>query len=281
MQTIIGLGKAGCSIAKILSKNPEYKVLYIDEGLESSSDSFCLMPQKTPEDYEKHIPKGINKFLKGVSTSTLFITSCGNISGASLAILEKIKSKTKIEIMYIIPNMKFLSKEEKLMNNILMGVFQEYTLSGLFERIFLIDNSKITSIIGNISLVNYWDTVNNYIAEIFHLWNVFEHSEPILSTKTEQEETRCPIETLAIYDINKKELACFRDLTDPKRSCYTVGVPTRTAREDITFYNNFDNGLEKFFNKTSKTVSYKFFSTNYEKEICIVKISTTKTQIAS
>ena len=96
MQTVIGLGKAGCKITDQLSQYPQYQIKKIDVGLKKTKTTFGLKHQDGPELYEKsNMPKGINNFLEGVMPETLFITSCGAVSGASLKILQKIHKKTK------------------------------------------------------------------------------------------------------------------------------------------------------------------------------------------
>ena len=95
MQTVIGLGQAGCNIADQLKQYPQYKIIKIDTGLKKTKTSFGLKHQASPELYEEKLPRGMIKYLQEeVMPETLFITSCGMVSGASLSILEKIKDKT-------------------------------------------------------------------------------------------------------------------------------------------------------------------------------------------
>ena len=55
MDTIVGLGKAGCAIAEKFAKYPQYKVFKIDsEGLDSKNkNNYVLTKQNSPEEYEK------------------------------------------------------------------------------------------------------------------------------------------------------------------------------------------------------------------------------------
>ena len=96
MQTVIGLGKAGCNIADHLSQYPQYQIKKIDVGLKKTKTTFGLKHQGSPELYEStQLPKGINNFLEGVMSETLFITSCGAVSGASLKYYRKYTRKPK------------------------------------------------------------------------------------------------------------------------------------------------------------------------------------------
>ena len=77
MQTVIGLGQAGCSIADHFKQYPQYNIIKLDVGLRKTKHSFGLKPQASPELYEKNMPRGIVKYLQeGVMSQTLFITSC-------------------------------------------------------------------------------------------------------------------------------------------------------------------------------------------------------------
>ena len=53
MDTIVGLGKAGCAIADKFSKYPQYKIFKIDsEGLDKGEKrSHLLKRRKHPEQY--------------------------------------------------------------------------------------------------------------------------------------------------------------------------------------------------------------------------------------
>ena len=57
MDTIVGLGKAGCAIADKFAQYPQYKVFKIDsEGLDSKSkNNYVLTKQGSPEDYETSV----------------------------------------------------------------------------------------------------------------------------------------------------------------------------------------------------------------------------------
>ena len=120
MQTIIGLGQAGCNIAEQFGHYPQYKIIKIDVGLKKTKKTFDLERQTAAELYEESIPRDLGNYLqKEVMSDTLFITSCGDISGASLAILESIKNNTKISVMYVVPQQEDLFGDKKLQNNLL------------------------------------------------------------------------------------------------------------------------------------------------------------------
>ncbi len=75
METIIGLGQAGCNIADCFKQYSEYNVLKIDAGLRKTKTTLGLKKQDSPEAYEDNIPKTLDKFLQNVAAETLFITN--------------------------------------------------------------------------------------------------------------------------------------------------------------------------------------------------------------
>ena len=143
MKTIIGLGQAGCNIAEKFKKHPQYKVYKIDVGLENEANSYALERQESPELYESKCPN-LKTFFKEVSNDVLFITSSGDVSGASLRILEQLKKKTIVSVLYIKPDLSLLPEIKNLQENLVFRVLQEYARSAVFEKIYLVDNMLLT-----------------------------------------------------------------------------------------------------------------------------------------
>ena len=58
MDTIVGLGKAGCAIADKFAQYPQYQVFKIDsEGIDKDGkNNFLLEKQTHPEKYEQNTP---------------------------------------------------------------------------------------------------------------------------------------------------------------------------------------------------------------------------------
>ena len=89
---VIGLGKAGCNIAKNFNQYPEYNVYQIDVGKEGPQ-CYDVKKQKGPEEYEATAPS-FKKFLANVQGEALFIIGgSGDISAMSLRIIEEIRHK--------------------------------------------------------------------------------------------------------------------------------------------------------------------------------------------
>ena len=65
MQTIIGLGQAGCNIADKFAEYPQYKVYKIDAGLEKAPRCFNFPKYDNPEKYEENCTN-VKDFFKNV-----------------------------------------------------------------------------------------------------------------------------------------------------------------------------------------------------------------------
>tara|TARA_R110000824_G_scaffold134691_4_gene297700 strand:+ start:4096 stop:4944 length:849 start_codon:yes stop_codon:yes gene_type:complete len=278
MQTVIGLGQAGCNIADQFKQYPQYKIIKIDVGLKKTKRTFGLKPQASPELYEKKLPKGIIKYLQEeVMPETLFITSCGMVSGASLSILEKIKDKTNISIMYIIPQRANIVGDKKLQNNLLFNVLQEYARSGVFKRLYLLDNQKISVIMGPVPIMRYMDSLNNMIVSSYHMINVFEHTEPVLTTVTNRINT-ARISTFGLMDMQNNQEKLFFDLDISREKNYYYGIPKKQLEEDENLMEAIQKNIKNNLEHDKIKITYSVYSTDYDELFAYCEKSSTLIQ---
>ena len=278
MQTVIGLGAAGCSIADELQQYPQYKILKLNTGLKKTKNTFPLKEQPTPEMYEKKLPRGIHKFLQEhISEETLFITSCEMTSGASLALLEKIKDKTNISVLYIIPRIPELVGDKKLQNNLLFNVFQEYARSGAFKRVYLLDNQQIAKILGPVPILKYKKALSSLIASTYHMINVFDHTPPVLTTITTRIDT-ARISTFGLVDNKKNHEKMFFELDIPREKNYYYGVPKKQLEEDENLMEAIHENLKSNVEHNKMKTTYSVYSTDYDKLIAYCEKSSTLIQ---
>tara|TARA_R110002020_G_scaffold190585_2_gene390110 strand:+ start:137 stop:985 length:849 start_codon:yes stop_codon:yes gene_type:complete len=282
MQTVIGLGQAGCNIADQFKQYPQYKIIKLDEGLRKTKSSFGLKRQASPELYEENLPRGIVKYLQeGVMPETLFITSCGMVSGAALSILSKIKDHTNITVMYIIPESTELVGDKKLQNNLLFNVFQEYARSDLFKRVYLLDNQLLSDIMGPVPIMKRWSTMNNLITSTYHMINVFEHTQPVLTTTTTRIDT-ARVSTLGLLDNENNEEKMFFSLDFPREKNYYYGVPKKRLEEDENLMQSIQRDLKSNIDHDKMKTTYSVYSTEYDELFAYCeKSSTLLQQLAS
>jgi len=278
MQTVIGLGKAGCSIAGHLSQYPQYQIKKIDVGLKKTKSTFGLKHQGSPELYEStQLPKGINNFLEGVMSETLFITSCGAVSGASLKILQKIHTKTKIKVMYILPQRDDLVGEKLLQNRLLFNVFQEYARSNLLDRVFLVDNSRLSDIMGPVPIMKFWDSMNNLVATTYHMINVFQNTQAIMTTQTKRIDT-ARVSTFGLLDSENNSEKMFFSLDIPREKSYYYGVPKKQLEEDPNLMEVIRGNLKSNIEHDKMKTTYSVHSTDYNEIISYCEKSSTLIQ---
>ena len=179
METIIGLGKAGCAIAERFAQYPQYEVYKMDVGLKRTPRTYGLKVAGTPEQQEESLGS-LKRFLKGIEGDVLFIVGgSGTVSGASLKILEHIKN-CSLHILYIHSDSELLGETARLQQRVTFNVFQEYARSGIFEKIILIDNSRLEDILGDIPIIGFYERLNELIVPTMHMINVLSHSSSVM-----------------------------------------------------------------------------------------------------
>ena len=270
MQSVIGLGQAGCAIAAKLAQYPQYNIFQIDTDLgtleEGAIHALNIKAQPSTETYEAAAYPEFDHILDKIAPETLFITSCGTISGASLRILEALRDKTRISVMYVIPDAANLTDLQKLHNNLLFNVFQEYARSDLFERVILIDNAKCAAIMGEVPVLKFWDTLNSMIASTYHMINVFDHSRPVFTTFSNKVNTARMTTigaTLWSPDEEKEENMFFL-LDIPREKRYYYAVPQKMLEEDKTLMTKIQKQIKTAVEHDRMKVGYAIYSTTYD-----------------
>ena len=253
---IVGLGNAGCQIAKNFQNYEQYKVFCIDVEDKGYSTFLPLEYQNSHEDYEKNY-KTLD--LEECAGETTFIVcGTGNVSGCSLRVLEQL-ADLAVTIIYIKPDAAELSNEQKLKDKVTFNVIQHYTRSTLFEDMYIVSNSKVESALDTILIKTYWKDINNIISSTYHMLNVFKNTEPLLSPKP----ATARIGTLGFvnYETNKEKL--FYDIQFPRSKNYFYGINEKTLEEDKgTLHNIREFTKQKASEKIA--VSFSIFSTLYE-----------------
>ena len=261
---IMGLGKAGCAIADCFSKFPQYQIYKFDTDL-VGENCFNIPKRKTHEAYEK-TPLDFKKDLQKISGEVIFILcGAGSITGCTLRLLEQL-SDVSISVLYVEPDMSFLSETETAQERVVKNVLQEYARSGVFERIYLVSNAQIEKSIGDIPIISYYDTINQAIVNTIHMVNVFSNSEPVLGTFTEPHEI-ARVSTVGILNIEEAEEKWFYDLQLPRDVVYYYGISEDDLKTDGTLFKRIKEYIkDKLEEKIN--VSYGVYKTNYEQKYC-------------
>jgi len=261
---IIGLGQAGCNVAECFKQYSQYKIFKIDTDLKKAKGVYALEYQNKPEAYENKFPNLKRTLLKGVKGQTLFITSCGFISGASLRLLEQLKDNCQISVLYVKPDINNLSNKKSRQENLIFNVLQEYARSGKLERLYIVDNVKVAEIIGDITVREYFNQINQLIGSTIHMINVFNHSKAAMSTFSEPINT-ARISTLGLVDYETGEEKAFFDLDMLREKRYYYAIPEETVESDGTLIKKIKKQVKNNVEHDKMKNSYQIHPTDYDK----------------
>ena len=264
---VVGMGKAGCNIAKAFSKFPQYTTYGIDTDPEAD---ITIRAKKSHEDYDANFPD-LRKKLKFKNEDVVVVLAgAGKISGGILRLLEQLKNN-RTTVLYIEGDLSIMSEVQKKQERIVNNVLQEYARSGILEQMVLVSNAYLERSIGDMSIIGYYDTLNQAIVNIIHMINVFRHSEPVIGNFiTPSEVTR--ICTVGVVDIEndderRHKEKWFYPLTHVKDVVYYYGIGEDDLKNDGTLFRKISNFVKSRLDET-KNVSYGVFKTGYEQKYC-------------
>jgi hypothetical protein len=276
MDTIIGLGKAGCAIADKFAEYPQYKTFKIDsEGLDPKrKNCHLLKKQDSPEKYEK-ATRTMKTFFSKTTDDILFVLSgSGIISGASLQILKNLKDKN-VNILYIKPDLEFLGHTNIMQERVVRNVLQEYTRSGLFNRIFLVDNKRVEEVLGEVPIIGYYDKLNDLIVSTFHMVNVYNHQEAIHATPFDTADTT-RISTLGILNVDEGKEKLFFSLDNIREKCYYYAINSKVLETDGKLLRTLTDNINKNIGKDVRA-GFQVYSTSYEQNYGYLVVNTERT----
>jgi hypothetical protein len=276
MDTIIGLGKAGCAIAEKFAQYPQYKIFKIDsENLDKSDKrSHLLKRQNHPEKYEKNTPS-LKTFFKGTTDDILFVLSgAGYTSGASLGILQQLSHKN-VNILYIKPDVEFLGEINTFQERLVRNVLQEYARSHAISRIYLIDNKRLETILGDVPIIGYYDKLNDLMVSAIHMVNVYNHHTPVHKTSFESKET-ASVSTIGIVDIDSGEEKLFFPLDTISEKSYYYAINSNTLETDGKLLRRLTESINKNSDKDIRA-AFQVHSTSYEQNYGYIVANTSQT----
>lgn len=243
MITIVGIGNTGCNVAKRLSQYPQYNIIEIDEGIN-------VKKQKKPEDYENNCPN-FKKIFQDINQDVYVVLSAaGNISGLSLKVLEKLKD-FNLNVICFTSDETLLSNTNKLQQKLVINVFQEYARSGLMEKLYLVNNNNLETLLEDVPLDQYYDKLNEIFCYTFHSIMCNKNTKPIFETKEEISEID-RISTFALYNFEegKKMFFDFKYVTKER---YHFSYSKEDIKKDGKLLQNIKKQILQGENDTTKT----------------------------
>jgi hypothetical protein len=259
---IIGLGAAGCNLARAFAKFPQYDTV----GIDSEKDSdITIRKRANHEEYDAHFPN-LKKKLKFSNEEVIVIASgAGKVSGGILRLLEQLQNNS-IKVLYIQSDLSLASETQQIQEKIVSNVLQEYARSGALEEIWLVDNNRLSAGLGDIPIMGYYDVLNQAIVNMVHMINVFKNSEPVMGNFIKPS-TVSRIATFGILDMETGYEKWFYDLTTPRDVVYYYGINEVELREDGSLFRNITEFVKSKLNDKIN-VSYGVFQTTYDQKYC-------------
>ena len=263
MDTIIGLGSAGCNIVDEFTKYSQYRGYKLDVDLKEGQYTFPLKRFGNLEDYERNCPD-LTHFFEGVEGEILFVIGgAGKISSAALAILRYLKH-CQINVLYIKPDLTFIGKEAKLLNNLTYNVLQEYARSGVFKRLYLVDNVILEKVTPDVTVKNFFHKLNEAVVSTFHMINVFNHIDSIADTFSEPP-PGARISTIGFVNPEKNQDKMFFLLDNVSDVVYYYGYNKMKLEEEHNLFSEIKNSIMKK-NSEGVRITYGIFETDYNQD---------------
>jgi len=270
METVIGLGETGCRIADQFADYEQYKIYKVGVGLKGLKKNgiYSLPEYNDPEKYEQECPSFKN-FFKDVQGEILFVVNGAEyISGASLRILETLKStKCKVNILYIRPDVGYIPEKNEMNERVVFNVLQEYARSGVFERIFLVDMSTIESFLDDVPLSEYHSKVYQLISSTLHMINVYSHIDSVSDTFSPPHEA-ARISTIGISN-SEDEVKLFFPLDNADEIRYYYAINEDKLKSDGKLLKKIKEQIKEQTSEEIKA-SYGVYSTDYEQDYLYV-----------
>jgi len=233
---IIGIGKPGCSITSRLEQHSQYNTFYIDSANNKRYKNFSkVKEQRDHEDYETNYRKIRFKNMSE-KTTTVVLSGSGKISGIILRLLEQL-SDHSLSVVYIKPDLTLLDETSRMREKIVFGILQQYARSGLLENIQIISNEAVEQALKSVSIADYWEDINDVIASTFHMLNVFDNTEPLLTTIAEEKATT-RISTIGVVAYDSLDEKSFYNLHAPRLKKYFFGISQDTLSKEKDLLHN-------------------------------------------
>ena len=261
---IIALGNGACNVADAFSKYPQYKIYKINVDIQGER-CYNISKCETAEEYEAvSLPK-IKSFFKGIKGETLFIVGGGGkISCACLKIMQHIK-KLPISILYLKPDLEILNEVQKMQERLVFGVLQEYTRSGVFEKIYITSVPKIENAVGGAPILGYYEKINEALVSTMHMINVFHNTESIMGSLDRAKETYRII-SIGIFDIKNNSEKMFFSLDKPRDKCYIYSINEDRLKTDEELYTRLKNQI-KTKEQENLNISFAIYANDYEYDL--------------
>ena len=220
---MVGLGEAGKNIVNLFKAHTKnYKIIVLDEG-EGIKKQSCV------EDYDAEPVILPQRGLKSHDEAFLFLCGSGKIAGSCLRVLEALKA-FKTTVVYLVPDVEFLSDREKKRHRVHFGVLQEYARSGMIDEILILDNKVLFQHAGAGTTLKYYDKVNYFVYNAIQNLMYCRHVKPDFGKLHEKKEIS-RISTIGMAKLEEEEKLLF-SLDNITETCYNINIDEEDLNND-------------------------------------------------
>lgn len=278
MKNILALGNAASNIVDSLSKYDTYSVYKINNSTQKEKNCYTIPEYDSAESYERLDVASKIKFLPKIKNEvTFFVCGASKSSALSLRILESLhKRGIKIKVVYFHPEIDFLSEEQNLQERVVRNVLQEYARSGLFQELTLVCNKTIENLLGEVSVLEYYDQINKAFCDTFHMIETFKNTKPVMSTFSRLRES-CRIKTIGASTINCEDKLFF-PFNQEVELIYYYGINENKLREQSGLFRELTNNIKSKIDNEKKAY-FGIYPTQYEHDYIYVEYFSPKIQL--
>ena len=231
---LIGIGNAGHNLVNAFS---DYHT-----KISITTKDFPKSCKKT-EDYEQHCPDFSNRLKFDDDECWVVLCGAGKVAGCTLRVLETIKNK-KINIVYIYPDTTLCNSMQLKRNKVAYNVLQEYTRSGLFNRMYLFSNKNVLDIIGDQPITEMYTMINKQIANTIETLEWLKSQTPVMGSEHEAKNIS-RICTLSVGNMKKNEEKMLFSLDNVTEASYLYSVSKKQLEKDKDMLNNIKERIMK------------------------------------
>ena len=276
MKNILALGTAASTIVDKLSSYPNYEIYKINNFEEEGN--ICKIPElESPEEYENLKISSNDPLLSKIQKEvTFFVCGASTSSALSLKVLELLHKKgVKIKVVYFLPEMDFLSEQQTLQEKVVRNVLQEYARSGLFQDITMVSNRTLEGLVGEVSIIDYYDEINRAFCDTYHMIETFKNTKPVMSTFSRIRES-CRIKTIGASTIECEDKLFF-PFNQEVEMVYYYGINENKLKEQSGLFRKLTNNIKAKI-KNDKKAYFGIYPTQYEHDYIYVEYFSPKIQ---
>jgi len=271
---LIGLGARGCKLVEHFRQYNEYKIYKIDFDLVGLKKDgiFCFPEVTTVEECESKFPSMSNFFKNATGRTILFTSGADILCASALRVLETIKVRNTITVVYIKPDTILSDPATKLIDNAAFNVFQQYARSGAFENLYLISEEKLFDAVGDVAIANFESSASGLVASVFHIINVMNNSQPIYDNYSKRVDI-ARISTIGMSSIEENMENLLFPLDFCSEKSYYYLIPKKILDTDQKLMQKILTQVKNNIKKDKIKIGFGVYETEYEEPYVYVTCS--------